>query len=181
LLRHSAPIVLMCLVLPGIVAVSATRVDRRSFWIVTACVIITLPFCYFASFYAQNGNPPARSLIVPGAILIGYLLFVGYTFRGRLQRVAEPGRLVISALVVLVSIRVVLLHLPEQARAAEYAALWDAEDQQIRASRDAGQLDVVVPPLPQNLGEDFVTPDRDNWFNICVARYYGVRSIAASS
>jgi hypothetical protein len=181
LLRHSAPIVLTCLVLPGIVAVSQARVNRRTFWLVTACAMITLPFCYFPSFYAQNGNPPARSLIVPGAILIGYLLFVGYTFRGLLQRMAKPWRIVVAALVVVASIRVMLVHLPEPALAAQYAALWDAEDQQIRATRDAGQMDVVVPPLPRNLGEDFVTPDRDNWFNVCVARYYGVRSIAAGS
>ena len=36
----------------------------------------------FPSFYAQNGNPPARSLIVPGALLVGYLLFAGWAVRG---------------------------------------------------------------------------------------------------
>jgi hypothetical protein len=71
--------------------------------------------------------------------------------------------------------------LPEVATAAQHAALWDAEDQQIRASRDAGIVDLTVPPLPTYLGENFVTSDRDDWFNRCVARYYGVRSIAAAS
>ena len=46
------------------------------------------------------------------------------------------------------------------------------------ASRQAGQTDITVPPLPNNLGEDFVTSDRKNWFNVCVARYYDVGSIA---
>jgi hypothetical protein len=181
LLRGFAPVVLLCLALPGIVAASPSRADRRSFWTVTACAVITLPFCYFPSFYAQNGNPPARSLIVPGAILVGYLLFAGYTFRGLLRRVGEPWRLVIAASLAVVSVFIALTHLPEEVKAAQYAALWDAEDHQIRAIRDAGQMDVVVPPLPRNLGENFVTPDRDNWFNVCVARYYGVRSIAAGS
>jgi hypothetical protein len=40
---------------------------------------------------------------------------------------------------------------------------------------------VTVPPLPEFLGENFVTPDRANWFNVCVARYYGVRTIAAEA
>ncbi|MCA1644231.1 MAG: hypothetical protein LC797_01775 [Chloroflexi bacterium] len=64
--------------------------------------------------------------------------------------------------------------------AAQHAALWDAEDQQIRASRDAGIADLSVPPLPIYLGENFVGTDRADWFNQCVARYYGVRSIAAT-
>ena len=71
--------------------------------------------------------------------------------------------------------------LPEQAAAAQQAAArWDTTDQHIRASRDAGQADVTVPPLPPYLGENFVGPDPNNYFNVCVARYYGVRSIAAS-
>jgi hypothetical protein len=59
--------------------------------------------------------------------------------------------------------------------------LFDAEERQIRAIRDAGQMDITVPPLPANLGENFVTADRKNWFNVCVARYYDVRSIATPS
>jgi len=58
--------------------------------------------------------------------------------------------------------------------------LFDAEERQILASRGAGQTDITVPPLPANLGENFVTSDRKNWFNVCVARYYDVRSIATS-
>ena len=30
------------------------------------------------------------------------------------------------------------------------------------------------------LGEDFVGSDRRDWFNMCVARYYGVRTIASA-
>jgi hypothetical protein len=69
--------------------------------------------------------------------------------------------------------------LPDTAAAAQYAALFDAEDQQIRASARLGGADVRVPPLPPNFGENFVSPNPDDWFNACVARYYGVRSIAA--
>ena len=146
----------------------------------TAGVAITLPFCYFPSFYAQNGNPPARSLIVPGAILIGYLLFLGLAIpRGMLrQRVPSVARPLALAALALVPISVAVVTLPQQATAARYAALFDAEEQQIHAGRQAGQTDITVPPLPNNLGEDFVTSDRKNWFNVCVARYYDVGSIA---
>ncbi|MBV9134734.1 MAG: hypothetical protein JO318_18655, partial [Chloroflexi bacterium] len=75
---------------------------------------------------------------------------------------------------------IAITSVPDEATAARYAGLFDAEDQLIRSSRDAGQSDLTVPRLPTNLGEDFVGPDRDNWFNMCVARYYGVGSIAAT-
>jgi hypothetical protein len=178
LIRYFPLTILLCLVVPGVLG-ARCHVDKKLFLVITACVAITLPFCYFPSFYAQNGNPPARSLIVPEAILIGYLLFVGFA-RARLLE-AIPRHAAVALALALVPIGIAVATLPEQASAAEYAALWDAEDQQIRASRDAGQTDVTVHRLPRYLGENFVTPDRGNWFNQCVARYYGVRSIATPS
>jgi hypothetical protein len=158
------------------------RVSRRWFGLVTACAVVTATFSYFPSFYAQNGNPPARSLIVPGAIFIGYSMFAGYALRGFARRIPSPARIAVTIALALVPITAVATGLAEQAVAAQSAAArWDAEDQRIRASRDAGQADVTVPPMPAFLGENFVTTDRQNWFNVCVARYYGVRSIATAS
>jgi hypothetical protein len=181
LLRFFPLTVVLCLLLPGLLGVQASKFSRRTFVLVSAGVAITLPFCYFASFYAQNGNPPARSLIVPGAILIGYLFFTGHTFGALALRLRSPTRVTAAAMLALVPIGVAVLGLPELANAAYHAALWDAEDVQIRAARDAGLADLSVPPLPPYLGENFVTGDREDWFNRCVARYYGVRSIAATS
>jgi hypothetical protein len=120
-----------------------------------------------------------RSLIVPGAILIGYLVFLGFALREAATRLLPaPGRGLALAALAVIPIAVAVTALPDLPNAARYAALFDAEDQQIRASRDAGDLDVTVQGLPTNLGEDYVTADRDNWFNLCVARYYGLSSIA---
>jgi hypothetical protein len=181
LLRFFLPTVLLCLVVPALLGTPAPPISRRTLVLVTVGVAITLPFCYFPSFYAQNGNPPARSLIVPGAILIGYLVFSGYALSAFALRLRPPVPIVAAAMVALVPIGIAAVSLPELTIAAQHAALWDAEDQQIRAARDAGQADVSVPPLPAYLGENFVTGDRDDWFNRCVARYYGVRSIATTS
>jgi hypothetical protein len=180
LVRYFPFTVVLCLAVPGLLGARPAYVNRRLVVAVTVGVALTLPFCYFPSFYAQNGNPPARSLIVPGAILIGYMLFLGYAFGGLWQRVPEPRRLALTLALLLVPIGSAAISLPEPAIAAQHAALWDAEDQQIRTQRDAGASDLSVPPLPSYLGEDFVTPERDNWFNLCVARYYGVQSIAAT-
>jgi hypothetical protein len=70
---------------------------------------------------------------------------------------------------------------PDVANAAQHAALWDAEDARIRSARDSGQSDVLVPELPRYMGENFVTTNPQDWFNVCVARYYNLRSIAASA
>jgi hypothetical protein len=40
---------------------------------------------------------------------------------------------------------------------------------------------VTVRPLPRYFGETFVSVDKSDWFNACVARYYGLDSIAASA
>ena len=138
LVRYFPFTVLLCLAAPGLLGASPALLNRRLFVAVTLGVALTLPFCYFPSFYAQNGNPPARSLIVPGAILIGYLLFLGYALGGLWQRVPEPRRLALTVGLVLVPITSAAISLPEPAIAAQHAALWDTEDQQIRTQRDAG-------------------------------------------
>jgi hypothetical protein len=181
LVRYFPLVVLLCLGLPAVLATGPSRIERRWFLLVSGVVAITVPFCYFPSFYAQNGNPPARSLIVPGALLIGYLLFAGYAFQGLLKRIRETARLAVAVALAVVQVAVVATTLPAQVLAAQQAAArWDSMDQHVRASRDAGQTDVTVRPLPPYLGEAFVTSDPKNWFNVCVARYYGVQSIAAS-
>jgi Family of unknown function (DUF6056) len=182
LVRYFPLTVLLCLALPAVSGAGAPRVQGRWLLLVSAVAAITLPFCYFPSFYAQNGNPPARSLIVPGAILIGYLLFAGYSLQGRLKLIPQPARVAVAVALAVAQVGVAAASLPEQVIAAQQAAArWDTTDQDIRASRDAGQADVTVSPTPPYLGENFVTPDRQNWFNMCVARYYGVRSIATSN
>src|SRR5262249_50753572 len=162
---------LLCLAAPWLLAASsrdwARPIPQGWFVGVTAVAAITLPFCYFPSFYAQNGNPPARSLIVPGAILIGYSFFVGWALPARARRAARVGAsgLAAALILALIPLGIAAISLPERARAADYAVLWDAEDQLIRASRDAGQTDLIVPALPKFLGEDFVGPNRHDWFN----------------
>jgi hypothetical protein len=182
LVRYFPVIVLLSLAVPALIGPRRIEISGRMLLTVTAVVVLTLPFCYFPSFYAQNGNPPARSLIVPGAILIGYLMVLGLAARRFVSiRLSRTGRNVAIAALALIPIGSAVITFPQQADAMHYAALFDAEEQQIRTSRAAGQMDLTVPPLPPNLGEDFVTPDPRNWFNVCVARYYDVRSIASAS
>ena len=181
LVRYFAPTLALCVLLPGLLGSTeaAQSRDLKRLVGVTALTAIVVPFCYFPSFYASNGNPPARSLIVPGSLLIAYAVYAGYALRGwlRVPRAATAALLLVLALVPL---GIAATAFPERATAAEYAMLWDTEDTQIRAARDSGARRVEVPPLPRNLGESFITPDPGNWFNVCVARYYGLETIAST-
>jgi hypothetical protein len=181
LARYFPYAMLLALVLPGLLGLTGPRLSRRWFWLVTAIAVITVPFCYFPSFYAQNGNPPARSLIVPGSILIGYLLFLGYAAAELTASVLHTRwRLGLAYAAALIPLGIVALHWPGVADAAQHAAMFDAEEAHIEHARAQGQTDVLVRTLPRYLGENFVTTDPRDWFNVCVARYYGLRTIAAS-
>ena len=181
LVRYFPLTILLSFGIPTLLATRHVAIERRHVVLVTALVLLTLPFCYFPSFYAQNGNPPARSLIVPGSILIAYIMFLGVAAQPFIVERLTPLRrsAVISALSI-IPLGVAAVTLSQQPTAARYAALFDAEEQQIRASRAGAQTDLTVPPLPPNLGQNFITSDPHDWFNVCVARYYDVRSIAAA-
>jgi Family of unknown function (DUF6056) len=180
LVRYFPFAILLSVGVPTLLGGRNVHVDGRWLLLVTLAVAVTLPFCYFPSFYAQNGNPPARSLIVPGSLLISYLMFLGFWLGGVLPApIPATRRSLAFAVLALVPIGAAVITLPNTAAAAQYASLFDAEDHQIRASASSGQADLRVPALPPNYGENFVSSDPDDWFNACVARYYGVRSIAA--
>lgn len=171
-------------------ASAATRVPRdalspRALAVLTAGVAILLPFCSFPSFFAQNGNPPARSQIVPTAILIAYLLSIGIAVSNDLaawlmEHQPSAVRRGLKVLIALVPLAIVLASLPQIPPAAALAAQRDEVDAQIRRERASGTLDVHVPDLPPYLGEHFVGTDPTDWFNVCVARYYDLRTIAST-
>jgi hypothetical protein len=190
LVRFFPHAIALCLLMPGLVGFAAPRtVDRRWFAAVTAGVLVVLPFCYFPSFYAQNGNPPARSLIVPDAIVTAYLIYCGYMLAGDVRRrfgaaasqtPLTSARMAAVTLAVGIPLVIAVVSLTQIAPAAALAAERDNTDAQIRGARAAGQLDVQVPTLPRYLGENFVSTDPADWFNGCVARYYDLHSIAAT-
>src|SRR5205085_5490536 len=132
LVRYFPLTVLLCLAVPAVVTWPKPAISRQAFALVTVIVALTLPFCYFPSFYAQNGNPPARSLIVPGAILIGYFTFLGFALRPlTVQLLPNTGRRVAAlAALAFVPLGVAVTTFPDRAEAARYAALFDAEEQQ---------------------------------------------------
>jgi hypothetical protein len=155
-----------------------------------ASVVLVLLACMLPAFYALDSNPPGRAQLIPEVVILASVgliaWYVGAASAPYLERREILGAGAAIALVLLVvgplaqTRRTLATQLPD---ARAYAATWDTLDQQVRADRDRGVQSVTIKPLPptgsvQNL--DFVGPDRDDWFNQCVAGYYRVSSIAAS-
>jgi hypothetical protein len=156
-------------------------------------VLLVILACILPAYYALGTNPPGRAQLIPESVLLATVALVGWGLGGvaahAIRRaVHQPAFALIGGVAVLAllvagpglsawrSVGVL-----EPARA--YAAEWDLRDAQIRADRARGVQSVRVPSLPatgsvQNL--EWLGPDSSDWFNQCVAGYYGVSSIAAS-
>jgi len=158
--------------------------------VATALVIFA---CMLPAFYALGSNPPGRAQVIPQYVLVCSLVVVGWLLGtaaasrlGSILRSAVSGWVALAGLVVLLGLGPLVMVrdvLQQIAPARAYAAAWDQLDREVRAERNQGVLDVTVHPLPstgmvQNL--DFVGPDRHDWFNECVARYYDLNTIAST-
>jgi hypothetical protein len=150
--------------------------------------LVEIVVCLTPSFYALSAPEPGRARIIPQFVLVCLTVLAGYlsgvTLRAWWPRSAQL-RPVVAALVVtsLATPVLVTREVLAQADAAQaYARRWDGIDAQVRADHAAGLQDVIVEPLPPTgtvRGMDFVSPNPTDWLNECVARYYGIRSIAA--
>jgi uncharacterized protein DUF6056 len=192
---HAVTLALLVLLPAGVAALtpgSAPRLGIRGLVALLAAGVLVLFACILPAYYALGTNPPGRAQLIPEFILMALLMLLAWcagALAGRLRRevrrtpVAAVYAVAILALLVVgpvLSTRQALAHIGQ---ASTYAAQWDRLDAQIRGDRSQGLDSVTVPPLPstgavQNL--DWVGPDRTDWFNQCVADYYGLSSIAAS-
>ena len=146
----------------------------------TAVVAIVLPFCCFPSFYA-GGSPRAladRAWHDCGR-LPGLPGRHDRALAGADRLFWAPWRSVAVAVLMIVPLGLAATTLPDRALAAQYAMGCRGRGDSRR--EHLGVRTLVVPPLPRNLGEGFVTTDPKHFFNVCVARYYGLDSIAATA
>lgn len=189
-LRHSMFVALLCVALPaGIAPATGRTADHlgtiaRHLGAIALATFVAIVACFFPAFFAQGGDPPARSQIVPDFALVCFLIYVGLRLQPWLLRLAvrAPRPAVAAAVGALALTPVVVAAgtLPERAAAAQYAARWDTVDQELRAAQAAGATRVFAPQLPRALGQSFVmSTDANYWFNQCVARYYGLQSVTA--
>jgi hypothetical protein len=187
--RPNAVTLALLLLVPAAIAAVSTRDSRGRvghpvLLIVFAVVALGLVLlaCMLPAFYALNSNPPGRAQLIPEFIVVCATAMAGWWLGVRFGRALHPG-LVTAALAVLLvlgPLRTAAQSASEVAAARAYAATWDQVDSQVRDERQRGIQAVSVPPLPPVHNLEFVGPDRSDWFNQCVAGYYGVGSIATA-
>ena len=206
-LTFARPHLTELLLLVGIFGVlGATTSDQQSFanwrphWslvvLAPAGLLVVLLACMVPVYYALGADPPGRALVVPQYLLICALAFAawlaGAYVASRLAAKIGQARLMAWSGMAgcLVVLALAFGPVTSSTRLAsqfdsdrDYAAAWDALDNQIRAEHASGNQDLTVQRLNatgtvQNL--EFFGPDRQDWLNECVARYYGVNSISAT-
>lgn len=159
---------------------------------IPAAVFLLLLACFLPSFYALGAPPPTRAQVIPQFFLVTATAAVGYLAglaagRPRAKHWLEVrGGLAAGIAAVLLAVAplaVTAATLQRVGPARAYAQRWDAIDQQVRQAKADGATQVTVPALALtgNIGGfDFVGANPQDWFNQCVARYYGVDSVAAA-
>jgi hypothetical protein len=185
--RPHAAVLLLLLGVPAAIGATSPRVAWR--WPIVGASVVGVALVVVAgmlpAYYALSSNPPGRAQVIPQYVLVCAVAMLGW-FLGATLRRPMPNWVAAPALIALLAFGPAAMAL-DTVKAIEpasaYAAAWDQLDRQVRAERTQGVLDVTVRPLPstglvQNL--DFVGPDRHDWFNGCVARYYDVNTIAST-
>jgi hypothetical protein len=146
--------------------------------------------------YGMSQNLPARARIVPQFVFVCVVAYWGYlagaALSARARAYAGGGRPGLAA-AVLVAVVCLLLTAPAAAvlrvgrlipRARESADTWDRVDGEIRAASGRGEADFVVDAL-DDVEERFggvagglkLERDPAHGRNVCMAKYYRVRSI----
>jgi hypothetical protein len=144
------------------------------------------------SVYAESSDPESRVLIIARFSLVCTFLALGVgigllgrqaleTHLFQFQRVFNNAALLILAGLCLYSLviswQINAVEIP--ARQA-WAAQWDQRDALLRAAAVRGQAAVHVVEL-QSMGKLMeYGPDPNDTLNICVAQYYGLKSVIAT-
>jgi hypothetical protein len=196
--RFTPAAFLVALLVPAGVAVldpaPSSRVLGGRFWVAGLLAVLAglllVAVALFPSFYALGAPQPGRARIIPQFLIALTTAAGGYAFatlvRQALPRLVGSPLVVGAASITLLGLMVVgPVRSTQQAlsrvpTAQAWAARWDAIDVRFRAARREGTSEVTVPPLAMDgmiRGMDFLSRDGSDWLNVCVARYYGLRSV----
>jgi hypothetical protein len=155
----------------------ATVVRRRTaVCLLAAAALLTISFLPAA--YVFPYFPPSRLLIAPQFILVLAVFACG----AAAANATLPGNLIARAFPLLACTLLVGAPLwstretfQTRLDAARYAMLWDRRDQRLRTAAQAGQLDVVLDPLPMDLALQRGLPDGVSWERQYIALFYRLR------
>lgn len=151
-----------------------------------------LTVCCMAPFaYAQSAYPEPRALIMARFVMVVtatfFSWFIGLGISTVYRRVGREsiypllGGIFLLGIISLYPLRAARNVLTSAPRYQKWASFWDERDQEIRAFKQAGILDVEVVKIDHiipHVGD--LSHDPGAWYNLCAQGYYGVHSISAN-
>jgi hypothetical protein len=144
------------------------------------------------SVYAESSDPESRVLIITRFSLVCTFIALGVGVGLSARQVVDDHLVQLrevfnrSTLVILTGLCLYALVICWQVNSVEiparqaWAVQWDQRDALLRAAAAGGQASVHVVEL-QSMGKLMeYGPDANDTLNICVAQYYGLRSVVAT-
>ncbi len=158
---------------------------------ILAVIVITfgvIVVSFSPSIFAGTNYPAPRALVAGRfTFLLGLMtaaFLAGFILRNLLPRLSSAGwAAAIAAVLIVVSLYAVRSYrtpIAESKDLAGRAELWDKQDEQIKAAKLAGEMDVVVKQYDVVETLNSLMDDPDHWVNRSAAVYYGVNSITAT-
>jgi len=168
--------------------ISTGTVTKR-FYAVLAChifVIILIASIVFTGLYGRGLI--TERILAPAAYLLVCLGAIWGVYLGRLWRETHPpddpnaltpvGMAGVALTACVITVGIVLGRASFIPDLQTYAQDWDTRHTEVLSQIDAGEMDIVVAPLPFDLAEQInITTLATDPANRCARRYYNVESI----
>ena len=157
----------------------------RALWGIPVLAFVFVCACMAPGAYGTSAPPPPRALIIPQYVMTclaacwGFFLGAAVLAPRREWFASHAAGLWIAAacLCALGPVAATPRILTTGAAMREWARAWDDTDIKLRAAQAGGVRDAVVPALDKVAGVGSISPDPQDWVNVCAANYYGLRSI----
>ena len=173
----------------GARAVSSLRAALLGAALSLAITFFLIACTFTPSAYANLQYPAGRALMPANFTLLtglaGFAFFSAAAARFLFPSFIRLERLHLAVLLLVLGLslyplRAARVPLADTRQQSVWAARWDARDAQIRQSRAAGVLDLVVKQVEVVRTLEDLGPNPSHWINNCASIYYGVRTITAA-
>lgn len=168
----------------------ADNFTLRALLISPVVVFALVLSCFVPAVYAASVSPPYRAQVNAQFVLTVFHVFWGYLAGSALRRVISQGdrrrpqlfdylSIAAAALLTLSPVAATRSTLAGVPKSKALAALWDRQDEEIRAARSRGATELTVPVVHYLEGTDLLRRDPTWYVNVCAASFYGLDSITA--
>jgi hypothetical protein len=175
------------------------RHGRAALLVLIPAIVIALGMsCITPAFYGMSVTLPERAQVLLGFTFVCGVVAWGAAAGAHCGAVASPfvsrnagrvvpfGSFLLLILMIAGPVATCVSTFALRGRARAYAADWDRQDEELRAAKESGASEVTVDQIGDfqtrlglGRGDLHLRSDPHFWINQSVAKYYGIRSVAA--